>query len=432
MSGAVVAEVHVDGLGYQIGIEPGDRVTRVDGRAVRDIIDYRFLMAAERLELEVQRTDGQVWLVDLEKEPDETLGVEFESELFDGLSCCHNSCPFCFVDQMPQGYRDSLYIKDDDYRLSFMNGSFVTLTNLRDQDLQRIAAQRLSPLYVSVHAVDPGVRGLMLGRQSPCPVMPLLHELAAAGIQLHVQVVLCPGLNDGVVLDQTLRELAALHPALLSIGIVPVSLSGVRELVAPHTLRPVTKHDAEIVIEQVSTWQSTLLAATQTRCVFLADEFFLLAGRCLPRYEHYESFPQLDNGIGSWRAFEQAFAAAAGGGNSRIDSGDVVVATGTLVRPLLSKLLAPVSVLGVENTFLGPRVDVAGLMAGGDLTRSLSAAGLDSKQRVLIPATACAGGEGREFIDSVTLDDVRAAVGLRVEAIEPSGETLAAALVERK
>ncbi len=431
MSGAVVAEVQVDGLGHQIGIRPGDRVTRVDGRAVRDVIDYRFLMSAERLELELQRTDGQVWLVDVEKEPDETLGVEFESELFDGLSYCHNSCPFCFVDQMPQGYRDSLYIKDDDYRLSFMHGSFVTLTNLRDQDLERIVAQRLSPLYVSVHAVDPAVRGLMLGRQSPCSVMPPLRELAAAGIGLHVQVVLCPGLNDGVVLDQTLQELAALHPALLSIGIVPVSFSGVRELVAPHTLRPVTKHDAEVVIEQVSGWQSRLLAATKTRCVFLADEFFLLAGRCLPQYEHYESFPQLDNGIGSWRAFEQAFAAA-GGGSSRCDAGDVVVATGTLVRPLLSKLLAPVSVLGVENTFLGPRVDVAGLMAGRDLARSLSAAGLDSKQRVLIPATACAGGEGREFIDSVTLDDVRAAVGLRVEAVEPNGEMLAAALVERK
>ena len=302
---AVVASVEQGSIGEQLGFEPGDQLLSVNGVRPRDLIDYRYLIVEEELHLEVRDATGAFHQVDLEKDSDDGLGLAFTEALFDGLRQCNNHCPFCFIDQQPLGRRNSLYLKDDDYRLSFLYGSYLTLTNLKEADWQRIEAQRLSPLFVSVHATEPSLRAQLLKNPRAGLLLEQLEWFTERDLQVHAQVVVCPGLNDGLALDRTLRELADFGtgdwPAVLSVAVVPVGLTRFRP--AEDGLLPVDSACARRVISQVELLQDQFQAVMGTRFAWLSDEWYLIAGAPLPPRRNYEDLPQQENGVGSIRSF---------------------------------------------------------------------------------------------------------------------------------
>ena len=305
---AVVATVEPGSIGEELGFEPGDQLLSINGVRPRDLIDYRYLCVEEELSLQVRDTAGELHSVDLEKDADDGLGLAFTEALFDGLRQCNNNCPFCFIDQQPPGHRDSLYLKDDDFRLSFLYGSYLTLTNLTDVDWQRIEDQRLSPLFVSVHATEPELRSRLLVNQRAGLLMDQLAWFDQRELQIHAQVVVCPGLNDGAALERTLSDLARFAggdwPAVLSAAVVPVGLTRFRP--EQDGLIPVDSQCARTVIAQVEQIQAEFQSLLGSRFAWLSDEWYLMAGLPLPPRADYEDFPQQENGVGSIRAFLEA------------------------------------------------------------------------------------------------------------------------------
>ncbi|MFM7392769.1 MAG: TIGR03279 family radical SAM protein, partial [Cyanobium sp.] len=302
---AVVADVEPGSIGEELGFQPGDRLLSINGMRPRDLIDFQVLQGGEELTLEVEDPGGSLHVVELEKDPDDGLGLAFTEALFDGLRQCNNHCPFCFIDQQPPGHRRSLYLKDDDYRLSFLYGSYLTLTNLTAADWQRIEEQRLSPLFVSVHATDPELRSRLLVNPRAAQLMEQLRWFAERRLQIHAQIVVCPGLNDGAALGRTLADLAGFGagdwPAVLSAAVVPVGLTRFRP--SGDELRPVTPALAAAVIDQVEPLQQSFRQTLGSRFAWLSDEWYLMAGRPLPPRLDYEDLPQRENGVGSIRGF---------------------------------------------------------------------------------------------------------------------------------
>lgn len=425
-------EVRRGSLGKALGLERGDRIVAINGRRLADYVDYRFHCAGEEIAVLVRKADGRELLFEIEKDYDEDLGVTFAGDLFDGLRRCHNACVFCFLHQMPEGLRPSLYVPDDDFRLSFLHGNFITLTNLREEDVERIAAQRLSPLYVSVHATNPEVRQrLMLNRRAG-RIMEQLRRLAAAGIELHTQLVLCPGLNDGPELDRSIGDLAALHPQVRSIAAVPAGLTRYRAGLP--ALRPFTPAEAGRLIDQVEGWQRRLREELGSRLVFAADEFYVLAGRPVPPADHYEGFPQLENGIGLLRTFQDDFRRALARRRARRGARTVTVVTGRSAAATLQELAAEAAsagvtarVLPVDNDFFGPHVTVAGLLTGRDIARTLETAraqGWDPGEEVYLPGAAVRSGHG-DFLDGWRPEDVARAAGVPVRVVPADGASFA-------
>ncbi|MHB9024187.1 MAG: DUF512 domain-containing protein [Armatimonadota bacterium] len=399
---ARIAAVEPGSIAEEIGVVPGDVLLAVNGEAVPDYIAYRFAITGEVITVDIAHGD-ETLRVEIEKDTDEDLGIAFDADVFDGMHRCANRCVFCFEEQMPRGMRPSLSLRDDDFRLSFLHGNFVTLTNLRKGEFERIIRERLSPLFVSVHATDPEVRRRMLGRKRLPDIRAQLRQLADGGIQLHAQIVLCPGWNDGAVLEQTLDDLAGLHPALLSVGIVPVGLTAHRP--AGPDIRPVTPADAAALLDAVQRRQQELLPRLGTRLVFAADEFYLAVNRPIPPAEEYEEFPQKENGIGLARLFLDELAAMEI--PEKLSPEKVALVTGTLAAPLLETLAArlrqagaTVEVVPVPNTFYGGGVSVAGLLTGGDILRAL--AGRDLGRAIILPAVVL-------NTDGIFLDDLRPA-----------------------
>lgn len=393
------------------GIAPGDRLVAIDGRPVRDYIDYRFLAAEERVEIEVLKPDGAPRAVIIEKHPDQDLGLDFASDLFDGMRICRNKCLFCFYDQLPKGLRRSLYVKDDDFRLSFLHGNFVTLTNLSRADFARICEQRLSPLYISVHATDIEVRRRILGNPRAANIVTLMRRFARCGIEMHAQIVLCPGVNDGEILEQTVRDLAGLHPAVLSIAIVPVGLTAHRGGLPE--LQPVDAAGAREVIARVRAWQPEFLAQLGSRLIYAADEMYLLAGEEFPPADEYEGFPQCDNGVGMARLFLEELEAT---DFTRAAGLVVTLLTGVLARGLVEKLAdrmrehgVSADVVAVENRLLGPSITVAGLMAGEDVAAALDGRPLGDV--IALPSTTL---RDCEFLDSVKTEELSRRLGKRI------------------
>jgi len=393
------------------GIEPGDRLVAIDGRPVRDYIDYRFLAAEDRVEVEVVKPDGTSRAAIVEKHPDQDLGLEFGSDLFDGMRICRNRCLFCFYDQLPKGLRRSLYVKDDDFRLSFLHGNFVTLTNLSRADSARICEQRLSPLYISVHATDVEVRRRILGNPRAANIVTLMRRFARCGIQMHAQIVLCPGVNDGSILDQTVRDLSNLHPAVLSIAIVPVGLTAHRGGLPK--LRPVAAAAAQEVIARGRAWQGQFLAQLGSRLVYAADEMYLLAGEEFPPADEYEGFPQCDNGVGMARLFLDELEATDFSRAARLA---VTLVTGVLARGLVEQMATRMhehgvsaDVVAVDNRLLGPSITVAGLMAGEDVAAALEGQPLGDV--IALPSAAL---RDCEFLDSVKTEELSRRLGKRI------------------
>ncbi len=302
---AIIAAVESDSIGEELGFEAGDQLLSINGIRPRDLVDYKYLIVDEELHLEVIDAAGKLHKIDLEKELDDGLGLVFTEAIFDGLRQCNNHCSFCFIDQQPHGKRKSLYLKDDDYRLSFLYSSYLTLTNLAESDWHRIEAQRLSPLFVSVHSTNPAIRTKLLANPRASALMDQLDWFNQRNLQIHAQVVVCPGINDGNELNQTLIDLSKYNegewPAVLSTAVVPVGLTRFRP--KNNELIPIDKHCARKVINQVEQLQRQFKNALGSRFAWLSDEWYLIAGQPLPPRRNYEDLPQQENGVGSIRAF---------------------------------------------------------------------------------------------------------------------------------
>lgn len=432
--GVAIAEVVPESIAEEIGLEAGDYLYKINDQIVYDFLDYQYLCSEENLELYIRKRDGEEWLVDIEKEAEEDLGLEFMEPVFDGIKRCRNKCIFCFVDQMPEGLRESLYCKDDDYRLSFLHGSYITLTNLKEEDLVKIKNYRLTPLYVSVHAMDPKVRVRMMNNQSAERVKDYLQRLADDGIKFNTQIVLCPGINDGQVLDNSIEEIAKLFPAVLSLAVVPVGLTKHRQGLYP--LEPYTREQALAIVEQVEEWQKILKKKLGTRLVYLADEFYLLAGLELPKAEIYEEFRQIENGVGLSRIFLDEFAQA----EKKLPKAlkqkkSVTLISGVSAAKFLVRIAErlnkiknlQVNLVVIKNSFLGHTVTVTGLLSGNDILEQLKHKNLGDC--LILPEVLFK--EGAElFLDGLSLAEFKRALPVKVIIAENNAYSLVQHILE--
>jgi putative radical SAM enzyme (TIGR03279 family) len=432
--GVLVAAIRRRTPAARAGLAAGDRILAINGEPLRDAIDFQFHAGDERLTLTVDR-DGTSDVRVLERRgPD--LGLELAAPTPSEIATCANKCVFCFIHQLPKGMRKSLYVKDDDFRLSFLHGNYITLTDLGEDELTRIETQRLSPLYVSVHATDPELRHELLGRpRLRADILPRLQRLARAGIRMHAQIVLCPDRNDGVHLERTVNELAPLHPHVATTAVVPVGLTRHRERLP--RLRALTPLEARALVATAGEWQDRFLRTLGSRFVFLADEIYLMAEASLPSADAYEGFAIAEDGIGLVRRFEDDFARSSRRPRATSGARRVTVVTGEMYGPRLARLLAPLAAHGIEarvaavpNEFFGRAIAVAGLLTGQDVQKYLSACD-DLGEEVLIPSVMLRDRDG-VFLDDVTPRDLADDLGVAVRSVEPTARALLAALFARR
>ncbi len=433
---AVVASVQPGSIGEELGFEPGDQLLSINGVRPRDLIDYRYLIVEEELHLEVRDAKGDLHQVDLEKDEDEGLGLAFTEALFDGLRQCSNRCAFCFIDQQPSGHRSSLYLKDDDYRLSFLYGSYLTLTNLSDSDWHRIEQQRLSPLFVSVHATDPALRSSLLKNPRGGQLLKQLDWFSQRDLQIHAQVVVCPDQNDGEALLRTIRDLAEFAggewPAVLSVAVVPVGLTRFR--LATDGLRAVNPDDARKVIAAVEPLQKEFQVRFESRFAWLSDEWYLIAGLNLPPRANYEDFPQQENGVGSIRAFLAALDEVTTDLPKSVErplkSSWVV---GRLVENALEPVLRRLNAVdgvhlilhGLPSPYWGQDQVVTGLLTGQDLLDGLR--DQDLGDQLLLPSVMLRHGDP-VFLDDMTLDQLQANLSVPIRIVDGAAEIVASVL----
>ena len=411
-AGAISA-IEPDSLADEAGLRPGDQVLTVNGQPVRDPVDYRFQTTDDLVELEVVH-DGELALVEFEKPIDEPLGIEFDDDAFDGTRICNNKCFFCFLKGLPKGLRRPLYIKDDDYRLSFLHGNFVTLTNLSDDDWVRLEEQRLSPLHVSVHATDLELRRRLLGNRTAPDILEQLRRLAGMRIEAHTQVVLCPGVNDGDALDRTVGDLLR-QENVTSIGVVPVgsSLEG-EQRINDQGMRAHSPPEAKRVVKQLRRWQRLARSQRGSSVVFPSDEFYLTAEAQIPAARRYDGFPQWENGIGmtrtlidDWRKTRNKLRR----GLLRVPPTSALIACGTLIAPTIRTLCDEAAALTgidftivpVENSLFGSRVNVSGLIPGRDFLSALSTHELP--QHIFLPRSSL-DYFGAKFLDDLTPEEL--------------------------
>ncbi len=432
-----IVGVEPGSIAHELFIEPGDQLLTVNSEPVRDIFDYRFYAAGAYLTLEIKKKNGDIEEIEIEKDPDEDLGLIFDSSLMDAYTSCANHCIFCFIDQMPKGMRDTLYFKDDDSRLSFLQGNYVTLTNMKEEDIDRIIRFRMEPINISIHTTNPSLRCQMLNNRFAGDCLRYLDKLNDAGIKMNGQIVLCKGINDGMELERTLSDLSCYAPNMESVSIVPVGLTKYREGLFP--LAPFTKKDAENVIKTVEKFQNKLYNELFTHFAHASDEFYLLAEQQLPEAERYDGYVQLENGVGMLRLLEEEFHEAL----KMIDIESVSVkrtlsiATGRLayspVKELVKEALGKISACRIDcrfyeirNDFFGESITVSGLICGGDIIRQLK--GQELGEELLLPVNMFRSGE-EYFLDDVTKEDIERELKVKVMIVPRQGEALLRAVL---
>ena len=419
--------VEPDSIADEVGIQPGDRLISINGIAVNDIIEYRFLIADESILVLMEKANGEQWEIEVEKEYDDDLGILFHNQLLGCAHHCKNKCLFCFVDQLPKGMRKTLYFKDDDSRLSFLQGNFVTLTNIEEEEIERIIRYRISPINVSVHTTDPELRVKMLKNPKAGNLLPLMKRFADAGIEMSCQIVLIPGMNDGTHLDRTIHELAELHPAVHSIAIVPIGLTKHRDGLTE--LRGFRESEAAEFLDQLSRHQEECLERFQTKFVFAGDEFYLLAKRDLPRAEHYEDFDMLEDGVGMISKFVQEFMEASDSyqESPAKERQEFLLATGTLMEAIMQRVAKilmekkphiSVEVIAVKNQFFGSSITVSGLLTGQDIFAQVQ--DKVKGKTLLLPENVLKTGEA-VFLDDMLLEDLKARLNTDIIIMENDG-----------
>lgn len=428
----IVRNVQKRSPAARAGLRAGDELLTMNGREIIDVLDYRYALLEEKLSITFRRGEKEK-TVRLRKREYDELGLEFDTYLMDGQRSCKNKCIFCFIDQMPPGLRKSLYFKDDDDRLSFLFGNYITMTNLTQREVDRIIELHLSPINISVHTTNPALRVRMMKNKHAGEVLSYLPRFAEAGLKLNCQLVLCPGFNDGEELSRTLYDLGRLYPAVQSVAAVPVGLTKYRE--GLEKLTPFTAETAADVIDRMESFGASFLHEHSTRLCYPADEFYLKAGRELPDSAFYEEFAQLENGVGMWSLLRDDYRSLL---SQAVPDGRVrriSLATGEAAAPIMQKLVDETtekwhnltcSVYAIRNDFFGPLINVAGLVTGGDLIRQLKEQPLYDE--LLIPSCMLRR-EGDLFLDDCSLDEVEAALGVRVIPVEGDAKSLLDAIV---
>ena len=418
----VIASVDRRSSAERSGVRPGEKLIAINGHPVGDVLDYRFFGYDRNPELELEEPGGERRVVRVRMPEGEDLGLNFDTYLMDKARSCANNCIFCFVDQMPPGMRKSLYFKDDDARLSFLMGNYITLTNLSQRELQRIIDLRISPINVSVHTTDPELRARMLCHKKAGDSIAVMRRFAQAGITMNCQIVACPGINDGPALERTLGDLAEMAPAVSSVAIVPVGLTKFRE--GLYHLEPYTAEQAGAVIDLVEAFGRRQMEKSGSTFAWCSDEFYLLAGRDLPEKSYYEDMNQLENGVGMLRLLTSQAELALEDVPGDLAPRSCTIATGAaaapFVREILEKAMAACPALRgevrpIRNDFFGETITVSGLVTGGDLIAQLKETNLG--QRLLIPSNMLRSGE-RVFLDDVTVDQVEKELGIPVQIVE--------------
>ena len=454
----IISKVLPGGIAEEMGVEPGDAVVEVNGQPLADIFDYQFLMTDEEVTVTIEDREGERYYLEIEKEVDEDFGVEFEQALLDEYRSCCNGCIFCFIDQMPPGMRKTLYFKDDDSRLSFLQGNYVTLTNMSDEDVSRICRFRMEPINISIHTTDPELRVKMLHNKNAGISLRRIDTLKEAGIEMNGQIVLCRGYNDGEALERTIRDCAAYRPEMKSLSIVPVGLTKYREKLTK--LDPFTKEDAERLIDQVEKWQDLFYKESGSHFVYASDEWYILAGRPMPEADRYDGYPQLENGVGMIRSFmddalayleeqpedllsnaENAFAASEKNHSPR-DSAENArcvrsfsAVTGFLAYPSIRQVADAVEkkypqikvrILPIRNDFFGNAITVAGLVTGTDLIAQcgevLRSEGENALGETLLVPGEMLRADEDVFLDDKTIENVREALHIPVRVLGKGGE----------
>lgn len=430
--GARIKEVIEDSIAFEVGLESGDRVLSINGQPLVDILDYQFYSKDDNITLEVEKNSGERWFIDIEKDYDDELGLLFDEVVFDRIRVCRNRCVFCFVDQLPADMRKTLYVKDDDYRYSFLFGNFVTLTNLTESDWDKLESMRLSPLYVSVHTTSGQLRQQMMKNPQAAHIKEDLMRLKKAGIQVHTQIVLCPGLNDGAELLTTINDLADLYPSVQSIGIVPVGLTGHRQGLP--VIGSFTSAQARELIEQANRWQDKFRSQWGTGLVYLADEFFIKAGLPIPPNEYYDDYSQIENGIGLTRLFLDDWREIIVDLPSEVEPTEAYLVTGESAAVLMQSVANDfnrikglrVGVVTVPNQYFGGNVTVTGLLTGTDIINCLQN---DYKgKRVIIPEVLLQEGS-TIMLDDISVEEIAFRSGAVLRTTDGSARSLAEAVL---
>lgn len=424
----IIASVEPDSIAEEMELVPGDAVYMVNGEVIEDVFDYRYLINDEYIVLSVIKANGEEWELEIEKDYDEDLGITFESSLMDNYHSCANQCIFCFIDQMPPHMRDTLYFKDDDSRLSFLQGNYITMTNMKEKDLDRIIRYRLEPINISVHTTEPDLRRFMLHNRFAGRLMDQLKRLYEGRIEMNAQIVLCKNINDREHLDRSIEDLSQFLPYLESVSVVPMGFTKFREHLYP--VEMYTGEDAKKVLDQIESWQEKLLAEYGNRFVYAGDEWYIMAGRDLPKEDEYDGYGQLENGIGMMRLLIEEFRAelALHAGDDR--KRHISTVTGVLAYKYICQLVAElqekfpnvqVDVHCIVNHFFGETITVTGLLTGGDIIEQLK--GQDLGSHLLLPVNTLRSGE-RVLLDDVTVDDIEKALQVPVDIIESNGDDL--------
>ena len=424
----IVKSLMPGGIGEELGIEPGDKLLAINGNEIQDVFDYYYYEESEQLLLLIEKPDGEEWELEIEKDEDESLGIEFDQSLMDEYRSCRNKCMFCFIDQMPKGMRETLYFKDDDSRLSFLQGNYITLTNMSDHDVERIVKYRLEPINISFQTTNPELRCKMLHNRFAGEALKKVDILYRGQIEMNGQIVLCKGVNDGEELERTIRDLTGYLPYLKSVSIVPVGLTRYRDGLYP--LEPFTKEDAREVLSVIHRWQEKIYQEHGIHMIHAGDEWYVLAEEEVPEEERYDGYLQLENGVGMMRLLfnevQEALSAVTGDERQR----EISLATGRLMYPYIGKILEEIRkklpnitthLYAIRNDFFGERITVSGLITGQDLTGQLK--GQPLGERLLLPCNMLKIGEP-VFLDDFTLEEVENSLQVKTDIVKSSGQDL--------
>ena len=440
--GHLIARVEPGSIAQEMGIEAGDRLFEINGQAVEDVFDYQYLTQDDYVEVLVEKPSGEEWLLEIDKEYEEDLGIIFENGLMDDYRSCSNRCIFCFIDQMPPGMRPTLYFKDDDSRLSFLQGNYVTLTNMSEQDVERIIKYHMSPINISFQTTNPELRCRMLHNRFAGEALKKADRFFEAGIEMNGQIVLCKGINDGPELERSIRDLTRYLPHLKSVSVVPVGLSKYREGLEP--LEPFNKEDARRVIGQIRRWQEELYPKYGLHFVHASDEWYVLAEEELPPEETYDGYLQLENGVGMLRLMLEEFEDAMerlsepGALEERILCGTYSCVTGQISFPYIRRMAERIMerfpqirilIYPIRNDFFGERITVTGLLTGQDILAQL--AGKELGEVLCLPENLLRSGE-HVLLDDITVEEIAGALQVRTDIVKSSGYDFVDAFVRKK